>query len=134
MLRPVRRAARRDDGSAVVENLLVTVLLTALALAVVQFALALHVRTTVTDAASEGARFGALAGNGTTEAIDRTRDLIGTAVGEGYVNAVSASRARDGGQESLVVTVTGTLPVIGLLGVGEGLHAVGRAAVETVDE
>jgi hypothetical protein len=127
-------ASVNDRGSAVVENLLVTVLLTTLALAVVQVALALHVRTTVVDAASEGARFGALVGNGPDEAVVRTRALIDTAIGDGYATRVGATYGDYRGRPSLAVTVDGTLPVIGLLGVGEGLHAVGRAAVESLDE
>ncbi|WP_243694947.1 TadE/TadG family type IV pilus assembly protein [Labedella populi] len=117
-----------------VENLLVTILLTTLALSVVQLALALHVRTTVVDAASEGARFGALAGNGPADAVARTRSLIVTAVGDGYANEVSAAYGDYRGHPSIAVTVEGTLPLVGLLGVGEGLNAVGRAAVETLDE
>lgn len=123
-----------DDGSAVVQNLRVTILLTALALSVVQFALALHVRTTVIDAASEGARFGALAGNGPRDAVARTQSLIGAAIGDGYTTDVAAAYGAYRGHPSLIVTVEGTLPVIGLLGVGEGLHAVGRASVETLDQ
>ena len=125
---------RDERGSAVVENLLVTVILTALALAVVQLALALHVRTTVADAASEGARFGSLAGNGRVDAVERTRALVDTAIGDGYATRIDATYADVRGRPSVVVEVTGTLPVIGLLGVGEGLHVVGRAAVETLDE
>lgn len=123
-----------DRGSAVVENLLVTILLTTLALAVVQLALALHVRTTVSDAASEGARFGALAGRGPDDAISRTRDLIDAAIGDGYATSIEAHYADYRGHSAMTVTVDGVLPVIGLLGVGEGLHAVGRAAVESVDD
>jgi hypothetical protein len=129
-----RAGTASERGSAVVENLLVTILLTTLALGVVQLALALHVRTTVSDAASEGARFGALAGNGPREAITRTHDLIDTAIGDGYVSTVTAEYGDYRGHAALAVTVDGTLPVIGLLGVGEGLRAVGRAAVETLDE
>lgn len=121
-------------GSAVVENLLVTVLLTTLALAVVQLALALHVRTTVSDAASEGARYGALAGNGPADAVQRTGELIDEAIGDGYASRIQAAYGDYRGHAAIAVTVDGTLPVIGLLGVGEGLHAVGRAAVETLDD
>ena len=116
-----------DRGSAVVENLLVTILLTTLALAVVQLALALHVRSTVSDAASEGARYGALAGNGPADAIGRTGQLIDTAIGDGYASRITAGYGDYRGHSALAVTVDGTLPVIGLLGVG-------RAAVENLDE
>ena len=57
---PGSRLLRDEEGSAVAEFSLVGVLLTALLLAVVQLALALHVRNTVLDAAAEGARYAAL--------------------------------------------------------------------------
>lgn len=47
-----------------VDFVLVSVLLTALFLAVVQLALALHVRTTLQACAAEGARYGANLGSG----------------------------------------------------------------------
>ncbi|RIJ01598.1 pilus assembly protein, partial [Clavibacter nebraskensis] len=53
---------RDDRGSAPAEFVMVGALLVVLALSVVQLALALHVRTTVLDAAAEGARTAALAG------------------------------------------------------------------------
>ena len=55
------------------EFVLVGVLLTALLLAVVQLALALHVRNTVLDAAAEGARYAALAGSSAEAGVQRTR-------------------------------------------------------------
>ena len=63
------------------EFTLVGVLLTVLALAVVQLALALHVRNTLLDAAAEGARYAALAGSSDGdrrrphEGPDRRRDV-----------------------------------------------------------
>lgn len=124
---------RADTGSAVVENLLVTIILTALALAVVQLALTLHVRSTIADAAVEGARHGALAGNGAADAVARTRALIEMALGDGYVSDVSASSGDYRGHASVIVTVEGVLPLVGLVGVEEGVHAVGRAAVESIE-
>ena len=44
-----------------------------LTLAVVQLALALHVRNTVIDAAAEGARFASLAGSSPADGVARTR-------------------------------------------------------------
>ena len=57
----LRRWIKGDRGSAVVEFALVTPLLLLVALAVLQITLALHVRSTLTAAAAEGARAGALA-------------------------------------------------------------------------
>lgn len=112
---------------------MVGVLLTVLALAVVQLALALHVRNTLLDAASEGARYAALAGSTPGEGIGRAKDLIGTAISPEYAQDVTSSRMSMGGLPGIRVTVRATLPVIGLLGLERGLEVSGHAAVETIE-
>jgi hypothetical protein len=116
----------------VVEFVLVGALLTVLTLSVIQFGLDLLVRNTVLDAASEGARFGALADNSPTDGIARTRDLITTAVGPTYARNITASIASYDGHPAEIVTVTAPLPVIGLIGVSHGLEVQGHAAIETL--
>jgi Flp pilus assembly protein TadG len=125
---------RADDGSAVVEFVLVGTLLTVLTLSVIQLGLALLVRNTVLDAASEGARFGALADNTPADGIDRTRDLITTAIGPGYARSVTASTGSYRGHPADVITVTTPLPIIGLVGVDHGLEVQGHAAIETLPQ
>ncbi|WP_254431491.1 TadE/TadG family type IV pilus assembly protein [Agromyces sp. Marseille-P2726] len=114
------------------EFTLVGILLTVLALAVVQLALALHVRNTLLDAAAEGARHAALAGSSAADGVARTVDLIGAAVSSEYARDVSSSVSTVGGRPTIEVTVRATLPVIGLLGVERGLEVTGHAVVETV--
>jgi hypothetical protein len=104
-----------------------------LALAVVQLALALHVRNTVLDAAAEGARYAALAGSSPGEGVARTRDLISAAISSEYADDISAGLASVGGVPTVEITVRATMPVIGLLGVERGLEVSGHAAVETLD-
>jgi Flp pilus assembly pilin Flp len=125
---------RDDDGSAVVEFTLVTVLLTLLTVSILQLGLALHVRNTVTDAAAEGARYAALADNGLADGVERTRQLITTAIGSGYAENVSASYGDYLGHSSTEIRVVTTLPMIGLLGVDRGLEVSAHAAVETLDD
>jgi Flp pilus assembly protein TadG len=124
---------RDERGSAVAEFTLVGVLLTVLALAVVQLALALHVRNTLLDAAAEGARYAALAGSSAGDGIARTRDLIGAAISTDFAKDVTAGPASIGGVPAIEVTVRATLPVIGLLGLERGLEVSGHAAVETLE-
>jgi hypothetical protein len=112
---------------------LVGILLTVLALAVVQLALALHVRNTVLDAAAEGARYAALAGSSDGDGIARTRDLIGAAISTAYAEDVTASRSTVADVPVVAVTVRATLPVIGLLGFERGLEVTGHAAVEHLE-
>ena len=126
------RCRATDEGSAVVEFVLVGVLLTLLTLAVLQLGLALHIRNTVQDAASEGARFAALADNTPADGIQRTRDLITAAIGGGYARAVTAERGQWRGHPVAIVRVRAPLPVIGLIGVERGLEVTGHAAIETL--
>lgn len=127
---PFRRRLLDDRGSAAVELVLVGVLLTLVTLSVLQVAFALHVRTTLIDAAAEGARFGALADSTLDAGIERTRELISTALGEGYAQSVSAGTGAFGGHPVVIVTVRAPLPLIGMAGLPETLEVSGRAALE----
>lgn len=112
---------------------MVGVLLTITALAVLQLALALLVRNTILDAASEGARYGALVGNSTAGAAERTEELIRTAVGPLYAHDVEASVGSYLGVPAIVVTVRAPLPVLGLVGPAAGIEVTGHAPLETLD-
>ena len=112
---------------------MVGALLTILTLSVLQLGLALHVRNTVLDAAAEGARFGALADNSLEDGVSRTKDLIGAALGPGYAEDVTASYGSYLGHPASIVTVRTPMPLIGLVGIDEGLEVSGHAAVETLD-
>jgi Flp pilus assembly protein TadG len=123
---------RSDSGSAVVEFVLVGALLTVLTLSVIQLGLALLIRNTVLDAASEGARYGALADNTISDGVTRTRDLITTALGPGYARNITVTRGSYLGHPADIVTVKTPLPLIGLVGIPKGLEVHGHAAIETL--
>jgi len=122
-----------ERGSAPAEFVMVAALLTLLTLAVLQLGLALHVRNTVLDAAAEGARYGALADNTLADGASRTRDLITAAIGAGYAGDVTASAGSYLQHPAVSVTVRTPLPLIGLIGIDEGLEVTGHAAKETID-
>ena len=129
---PMRERARRmrgDSGSAVVEFALVTPILLIVVLAVVQVILAIHVRSTMTAAAAEGARAAALAGSSMAVGERRTRDVLADAIGGGAATAITASRIREGEIPMIRVRVTARLPLLGLLG-PETLIVDGHALVE----
>lgn len=107
---------REDRGSSVVEFALVAPLVLAVAVGVLQVVLALHVRSTLTAAAAEGARAGALAGSSTVVAERRTRDVLANVLGGEAAERVEAYRTRIDGVPVVRVSVTGRLPLIGLLG------------------
>ncbi|WBU38201.1 TadE/TadG family type IV pilus assembly protein [Homoserinibacter sp. YIM 151385] len=122
-----------EAGSAVVEFVLVSALLTLLTLAVLQLALALHVRNTVQDAAAEGARAGALADARPGDGAARARELVIVGLGPGYEHRVESGRIAQGGRQVELVRIRAALPLAGLLGVDGGIEVVGRAPVESLD-
>jgi Flp pilus assembly protein TadG len=123
---------REQTGDAAVDFVLVGALLTVLTLAVIQLGLALLIRNTVLDAAAEGARYAALAGNSLEDGRARTRDLIVSALGEAYVHDIRAANQKVLGVPATVITVRVPLPLIGLVGIDEGMEVHGHAATETV--
>jgi len=100
----------------VVEFALVAPLLLLLALAVLQVALAMHVRATLTSAAAEGARAAALAGASPLAGVRRTRTLLAENLAGSVVDDVTARRAVVDGLAVMTVRVTAVLPMVGLLG------------------
>ncbi len=105
-------------------------LLVALLAGVLQLALALHVRNTLIDSASEGARYGALSDSSPDAGARRTRELIAMSLSAGYGDDVTATTVSDGGMDLVEVRVRAPLPVLGLLGPGGTLVVTGRAVAE----
>ena len=119
-----------DDGSAAVEFALVTVLLLALFLSVLQLGFALHVRNTLTAAAADGARYGSAAGRGPAAAVDRTRELVGLGLAPSYAADVVAGEELVAGVPTVVVDVRADLPVLGPWGPSGVLHVRAHALDE----
>lgn len=76
---------RGQEGAAVVDFVLVSMLVMAAVMALLQLALGLHARNVLIDAAGEGARRAALAGGTPAEAQARVRALSDAALADGYV-------------------------------------------------
>lgn len=125
---PRRRGAER--GSAIVDFVLVGALLTLLFVALLQLAVVLHVRNVLADCATEGARYGALAGQDPAAGAQRTRDLIAADLSPAYARDVEAGRARQAALDTVVVRVRAPLPAIGLLGLGRVITVSGHAVAE----
>ncbi|WP_235829153.1 TadE/TadG family type IV pilus assembly protein [Gulosibacter macacae] len=117
---------RRDDGAATVEWTLVAAILTMLFLSVLQLGFGMHVRTTLIDAAAEGARTAGLEGAHPSDGVERTTALIATALSPGYANDVSVVVSG----ALVTVTVRAPLPLIGLLGLPDGIEVQAHAPVE----
>lgn len=128
MMETVKRSSQM--GSAVVDFVLVGSLLALLFMAIIQLTLVLHVRNILTDAASSGARYGALADRGPRDAQERTVQLINSALNSDFSTDVRAQTAILGGGATIEVTVWAPLPVIGLVGPRAIFEISGRAAVQ----
>lgn len=114
-----------------VEFVLVSVLVVALVLAVVQVALALHIRNTLISAAGEGARFAAAANQVPDAGAEHTRVLIRETLPDGYAADVHAGYESVAGVQTVVVTVRAELPLIGWIGPSGTLTVSGHAMEES---
>ena len=123
-------SSRAEEGSAPVDFVLVSILVVALFMALLQLGLALHVRNTLTWAASEGARAGARLGATPEAGAQRSRDLIGESVSSEFAKDVRATRRTEGGVAVVEVSVTAPLPVLGLWGPAGSVTTRGRAFAE----
>ncbi|MHA7142249.1 TadE family protein [Arthrobacter sp. Sr33] len=104
-------------------------LLTVIFVAVIQLTLVLHVRNTLIDAASSGARYGTLADRTAADAQQRTGVIISTALSDGYAEQISVDEINQNGLSLLAVTVRAPLPVIGLIGPAGVLEVTGHAVL-----
>jgi Flp pilus assembly protein TadG len=127
----VREQRVGDAGAAIVDFALVAALLSVVFLGVVQLATVLHVRNTLIDCASEGARYGALADRSPEQGAERTRLLIQSALAPAYAAGVTAGFADVVGLRTVEVTVTAPMPVMGLLGPAGNLVVRGHAVEES---
>ena len=124
----VRR--RGEAGSAVVDFVLVSMLVSVLFLAVFQVGLALYIRNTLISCASEGARFGARADADPAQGATRTRELITSSLSPRFARDVTAEVVDAGGVQVVSVHVRAPLPVLGPFGPDSGFDLVGRAFLE----
>jgi Flp pilus assembly protein TadG len=115
----VSRGAKhaQDEGSAVVEFVLVSVLVIALAMGVIQLALTLHVRNMMASAAAEGARLAATNDRGPEDGVQRTQWLLSESLG-GMAADVTAENVVIDGAPAIHVTARAPIPLLGMWGAG----------------
>lgn len=109
---------QRDAGNATVEFLMVSILVVAVALGVIQLAIVLHVRNILISSAHEGAHYAALADKSLADGEARTQMLVGSALG-GIPTELSSQQVLLQGAPAVELTVAARVPVIGMWGIGE---------------
>ncbi len=123
---------RRDErGAAVVDFVLVLLVLVPLFLGVLQVGLVLHVRNTLTAAASEGARYAATVSGSPSAGAARARSQINGALAGRFAEQVTARPTVVDGVPGVEVRVVAKVPPLGLWGPAVQLDVVGHAVEET---
>ncbi|MBA2639810.1 MAG: pilus assembly protein [Nocardioidaceae bacterium] len=121
---------RTERGAAVVDFVLVTTVLVPLVLGIVQVGLVLHVRNTLTAAASEGARLAATADHEPAHGAALTRARVAEVISDGYAGDVTAGATTVDGYPGVVVRVRAEVPALGLFGPAVSLDVEGHAVEE----
>jgi len=127
----LRSRRHEQDGSAVVDFVLVMLVLVPLFLGILQVALVLHVRNTLTAAAAEGARYGATLDHTPESGAARTRSQITGTLSGRFAQHVRGGVGSVHGARTVVVTVEADVPPLGLWGPGLHLEVAGHAIQET---
>jgi Flp pilus assembly protein TadG len=127
----VERRRQLESGAAVVDFVLVMVVLVPLVLGVLQTALVLHVRNTLTSAASEGARYAATVDRPPEAGVARTRQQVTGAIAARFARDIDASSTLVQGVPGVRVVVRAEVPPLGLWGPGVRLEVTGHAIEES---
>jgi Flp pilus assembly protein TadG len=127
----VKAWGRKDSGSAIVDFVLVAPLLIAVALAILQVILVMHVRTVLTSAAAEGARAAALSGADPRAGERRARAIIDETIASDSVERIVVRRQMAGGATIMALDIEARLPLLGLLGTTV-IHVRGHSLQEQV--
>ena len=118
---------REERGSATAEFVMVSALLVLLTVLIIQLAVFVHVRNTLIDAASTGARLGVLHDRTAQDGTQRAAELITSSVSEQYAEDISYEYVPADEGQMLRVTVRTQVPLLGTyLGAGE-LEVTGSA-------
>lgn len=126
----IGRRCRDEQGTAVVDFVLVMLVLVPLVLAIMQVALVMYVRNTVALAASEGARYAATWGATPGDGLVRTREQWSGAVSSRFVTDTRIETVEFAGAPAYRVVVEVDVPALGLGGPGVGFEVSGSAVIE----
>ena len=114
-----------------VDFVLVLLVVVPLFLGILQVGLVLHVRNTLTSAASEGARYAATVDRPVDAGAARTREQIGGALAGRFARDVTARPADVHGAPGVEVQVVAVVPPLGLWRPGVRIAVTGHAVEET---
>lgn len=125
-------SAEDERGSAVADFVLVLVLLLPLVTGILQFALVLHVRNTLSSAAAEGARWAAVAGASPEAGAARAREQVTTALSPDMARHIHVRPALVGGVAGFEAVIEADVPILGLGGPAVRVRVSGHAVAEAL--
>jgi len=111
---------------------LVSVVLVPLFFGILQLALIWHVRTTLTSAASEGARYGAAYNRTAEDGGRRTSAVIDETFGSDFRDSVRVRETSVSGLACVELDVSAQVPVLGFWGPTITVDVAGHAVKEVV--
>ncbi|MBM9461810.1 pilus assembly protein [Aeromicrobium sp. YIM 150415] len=120
----------RERGAAVPEFVLALALVLPIAIGIVQLALVAHVRSTLTAAATEGARAGAPLGASVADAEQSARRLADTTLAARFAEDIAATRTTLDGLPVVEVTMHAEVPPLGVAGPGVPVTVTGHAVIQ----
>ena len=126
----LRRRPGLEQGAAVVDFVLVLLLLLPLVTGILQLALVLHVRNTLASAASEGARYAAVAGSSPQLGEARIHGQVAGALSGDFARTVVVRPAPVGGAAGYEAVIVADVPVLGLGGPAVRVRVTGHAVAE----
>jgi len=116
-----------ERGAATSEFVMVSALLVLLSFAILQLTLVVHVRNTLVDAASSGARFGVLEDRTAADGVERTRALIESSISSRYAEGVGYEYVDQAEGQILRITVQAQVPLVGMLPGVSNVEVTGSA-------
>lgn len=122
-----KHGSEAERGAATAEFVMVSALLVLLTMLIMQLAFLVHVRNTLIDAASSGARLGVLHDRTPEDGAERAAELISGSITEAHAEDISYEYVPAGEGRSLRITVRTQVPLLGpYLGAG-ALEVSGNA-------
>lgn len=120
----------KERGNATAEFVMVSALVVLLFLGVLQVAFALFTHNVLQDAASQGARYGAMLDKTPADGEERTYDLLYSVLPRHYSATVTSSVTQWQGVDAVQITVVAPVPLLGPFGVAAQWEVSGHAVVQ----
>ena len=118
-----------ERGSAPIQFVVALPVLVLISLAVIQMVIVLHIRATLTSAATEGARSAALSGATPARGVQRIRSALAGDIASSAVDSIVIRPQTISGSRVLEATISAHVPFVGMIGTAK-LLIRGHALLE----